>query len=309
MANQPRRVTLASLATGAVATASAVAGGAAIINQISKIEIPERNSPVSGGDLRYPDELESYKYYVTFGFKQYQRRSVFDAPYISSIGNIRLPIPANIVDQIKVNYEDVPSPLAVGAGLEYGLNGAFGPRGPVGGAIGAGVGAGIAAVAGVAGSGLINVLPGGGLIGAVGGAAAQNAPFILQPLGLAVNPFLTVLFKSPTFKRHSFSWRLSANNPKESETINEILKTFRFHMLPDMAKGGLFLTYPDICDVTFQPEDSWLYKFKPCVVEGISINFAPNGQPSFFGQTNAPTDIQFTVNLLEIEYWLRGDIV
>jgi hypothetical protein len=60
--------------------------------------------------------------------------------------------------------------------------------------------------------------------------------------------------------------------------------------------------------INLSPDDSFLYKFKPCVVESMSVNFAAGGQPSFFKNSNAPTEVQIDINFLEIEYWLKEDV-
>jgi hypothetical protein len=124
----------------------------------------------------------------------------------------------------------------------------------------------------------------------------------LQLTGLAQNPFLTVLFKQPEFKRHQFSWKLSPNNYRESNTLRDIISTIKSNMLPAMAPsaGGTLLTYPI---------EEYLYKFKPCVIESMSVNYAPAGLPSFFKRTSAPTEVTLSLSLLEIEYWLKEDIV
>lgn len=294
--------------TNIVGTGAAVVAGATAGAGLAAPPSQSNLVSTSSDNLFYPEDLESYKYYITFGFVQYQRRSILDLPFLNPKGNIRLPIPSNIVDQLRVEYrEDGLNPLA-GAGMELGLKGG----GNFGGAAGVTTAAGLAGALNstVSALGGANLGPGYSALASGLKSAGSAAPFALQPFGLAVNPFLTVLFKSPTFKRHAFSWRLSANSPKESETINNILKAFRSHMLPSAIgwTGGAILRYPDMCTVTFNPSDDWLYKFKPCVVESVSMNFAPNQQASFFNETDAPTDILFTVNLLETEYWLRENI-
>jgi hypothetical protein len=128
--------------------------------------------------------------------------------------------------------------------------------------------------------------------------------------GVAANPFLTLLFKSPTFKTHTFSWKLAPNNIEESVQLQKIVNMFRKHMLPSLANsgGGTLLSYPDIVQVNLFPNEEFLYKFKPCIVESMSVNFAPTSSPSFFKNSNAPTEVQLSINLKEIEYWLQDDV-
>jgi hypothetical protein len=82
-------------------------------------------------------------------------------------------------------------------------------------------------------------------------------------------------------------------------------------MLPGKtgAPGGTLLSYPNIANIQLFPNDTFLYKFKPCVIESMSVNFAPANTPSFFKSTNAPVEVQLSLQLKEIEYWLNEDVV
>jgi hypothetical protein len=78
-------------------------------------------------------------------------------------------------------------------------------------------------------------------------------------------------------------------------------------MLPGISNaGGVFFSYPEILQVKLFPKDEYLYRFKPCVVESVSVNYAPNG-PSFYRQSQAPTAIDFSISLQEIEIWTKAD--
>jgi hypothetical protein len=100
-------------------------------------------------------------------------------------------------------------------------------------------------------------------------------------------------------------------NESESITLNRIINTFRANMLPNQsgAIGGTLLTYPNICQASVSVNNGtyFTYVFKPAVIKNLEVNFSASGQPSFFGSTSAPTEVQITVNLQEIEYWLGSD--
>jgi hypothetical protein len=55
------------------------------------------------------------------------------------------------------------------------------------------------------------------------------------------------------------------------------------------------------------PRDRHLYKFKPCAVTDVVVHYAPSG-PSFYRDTQAPTMVVLSINLLEVEYWIRENI-
>lgn len=274
---------------------------AVIASGLSGTGIPDTMT----GDLTFPHNLPEYKYYITFDFRKWVRRPLAAAgasnPFYKAEGNLRLPIPHNMIDNQAVRWgEDGSNPI-VGALVDNIAKG----KGLSGDAqqtmreqidrritgIGGDLFAGGAAAALQAIVGQQNINQGGTL------------------LGMAINPYLTVFFQSPTFKRHVFSWRLAPNTSAESETLVNMIAKFRFHMLPkrNQYAGGTLLDYPDICFITLNPRDRMLYKFKPCVIEDLQINFAPNS-PAFFGSTEAPAEINITLNLLEIEYWLKEDV-
>jgi hypothetical protein len=118
---------------------------------------------------------------------------------------------------------------------------------------------------------------------------------------------MTMLFQSPNFKSHSFTWILAPKNAQESAMINAIILAFKFNMLPGLSGGGTagtMFSYPNIADIQLYPSNSYLYKFKPCAVKSVTADFAPNG-PSFFKDTFAPTHIGLTVEFQEIEMWTK----
>jgi hypothetical protein len=81
-------------------------------------------------------------------------------------------------------------------------------------------------------------------------------------------------------------------------------------MLPNqsVALGGTLLSYPNIVQVTVSnTNDYFRYEFRPSVIENFSVNYTPDGQPSFFGSTKAPTAVELRLELMEIEYWLSND--
>lgn len=127
--------------------------------------------------------------------------------------------------------------------------------------------------------------------------------------GTITNPLLTVLFKSPAFKKLQFEWKLAPSNESESRTINSIINTIKYNMLPSKGISGALLSYPNVVQLTIgsRSADYFSYYFKPAVIETFSVNYTPSGTPSFFGTTKAPTEVQIRLGLMEIEYWLAED--
>jgi hypothetical protein len=253
-------------------------------NQFTRIQqIGSNQGTAASGNLIFPSDLgrNNFPYWMSLSFYEYTRPSFTgtESMILNDVGTIRLPLPNAMQDQMDVVYEQEKLGTAIGGAL-----------------------ASVPSVNKFA-SGLNAVG------GAIGGAYSTAGAGALQFAGVAANPFLTVMFKQPSFKKHSFTWKLAPSNADESQRLNAIINTLRYNQLPDAALGGLLLTYPNICKIsvsTSNPE-TFTYNFKPAVIESLSINFSPAGQASFFGSTRAPTQVEIRINFLEIEFWLQRD--
>lgn len=213
---------------------------------------------------------------------------------INGGNSIKLPIPANIQDALSLNWEIQESaPLAeLGAVL--------------GGALPAGAKS-------TAEADPYN-LPAAGLKAITDAGKsfsqaklgqqfnAQNASQqALQLYGLAQNPALTVLFKHPHFKKHSFTWKLSPNNAQETQTITNIINNIKYNSRPGTTGFGAFFTYPSIAVITFSGATvGHLYTFQESVITDVIVHYAPVGVPAFHSSTSAPAIITLTVNFMEI---------
>ena len=49
----------------------------------------------------------------------------------------------------------------------------------------------------------------------------------------AQNYFLEATFTGLGFRKFSFSWKFTPKNPKEMIQVAKIIRTFKFHMLPE----------------------------------------------------------------------------
>lgn len=122
--------------------------------------------------------------------------------------------------------------------------------------------------------------------------------------GVSVNPFVFVYFDRPQFKRYSLTWTLAARNQEESDAIRDIVLKLKERSSPTI--DGLLMGYPDIVEISFAPDDIFgMLKMKQCVIEAVGVDYTPSG-PSFF-DSNAPTLVNLTLNLKEIELWEQSD--
>lgn len=250
---------------------------------------PERNINFQKkGNLQFPQDLP--KEYMRLSLDKFTFGQGFGGLTKSASGggtNIYLPMPKQMVDNHSVGY----NPQSVG-GVTGQLTNAL-----TGGSDQSGVGGDILNALAQAG-----VNAAGKFIENLTGLGATQA-FQAQA-GVAPNQFLTVMLTGPQFKKHELSWTLSPRNKKESEKIRAIIKELNNAMAPGLF--GPFFTHPMVITPSYTNENV-LYKFKPCVIENMSINYAPSGAPSFYAKTAAPDSVEIRLSLLEIEFWLTGD--
>ena len=220
-------------------------------------------------------------YYTQINFVSY-KQGLNNTQAVVPVGGILLPIPKQLNDQTVMVWSPISLTETAAA------------------VAGAAAGAAIGSVAG----------PVGGIAGALAGAftGSQLAGGVVQgintvsPLtGGTVNPFLYMLFKQPDFKEFQFRWTLAPNTPEETNTLATIIKFFKFHMLPEIS--GLLMYYPSIALVKLFPDDKFTFKLRPCAITNVIVDYTAGGGPSFFRDTGAPTVVNLTVVMKEIQIW------
>ena len=267
-----------------------------VVNGIYKGDnVPPSNGFTSNEVLVYPynlPKIDGQDFSIIFQFYQYDRPSILYPPSLKPLGAIALPIPTDMIDSTSLNYSEVKlSDPILGASLENSKK--------VANDITAGNLADAAQIAAqTVGAQMITKNVG------------DNLAPVLQMFGLAQNPFLTVLFNSPNFKTYRFTWTFIPENKTDSEKLKNILDKFRYHSLPDIMpnQSGLLLTYPDMVVPVIIP-NKYMFDMKQCVLTNVDVNYAPGGTPAFFAGSNAPNAIRLSIQLMEIEYWVKSDLL
>lgn len=145
-----------------------------------------------------------------------------------------------------------------------------------------------------------------GRVGQLVSGAANLTRLTSAVTGITVNPFVFIYFDRPQFKRYSLTWTLAARNQEESESIRNIVLKLKERSSPTIAR--FFMRYPDIINIGFYPDNVFgMLPMKKCVIESVGVDYTPSG-PSFF-DSNAPTLVNLTINLKEIELWEQNDYI
>lgn len=270
--------------------AEGVIGGAAILGARAAAELPGRTARAKEFQdlLTFPSDLD-LKHCMSIRFVKYEKRAISNRKDIITQGSIYLPIPNQLNDTTSLNYDTQSLGSMLGAFTEA-VTGTQNRGGTI--------------AEGILVEGAQRALG-----AAPGGEKILNAASAVS--GLAINPFLTVVFKNPSFKNHSFSWKFMPKNQVESDRLTKIVQTIKYHMLPGLlTSSGVIFEYPEMVLLKIYPTEKHLYNFKPCIIKSMNVNFAPSGGPSFFRSVpGAPTGIEVKIELQEIEYFTKLDFI
>jgi hypothetical protein len=235
----------------------------------------------------YPADLGKYRLQIQI--KDYSRGSILGGVTPKLFGAITFPIPNNLVDAQQLRYSEESLGIAVGTLAETakGLENFWGKVSEADRKLGSGDS--------VLGMGLEL---GSGVGGFVGNATAALKNFS----AITPNPHLVVVFDQPILKTHEFQWRFSPETRAESDRLNTILNTLKNKARP--VNLGPLLGFPAVFYLSLQPNEQYLYTFKPCIIESIAVHYSPTGVPSFFNST-APAEVELTIIFKEIEIWTQ----
>jgi hypothetical protein len=133
--------------------------------------------------------------------------------------------------------------------------------------------------------------------------AVKNTPDLLK-LGsrMLLNPQQELLFKGVDFRTFSFSYTFSPKSKKESDTVQNIIREFKGNMMPELTLGTLMYKYPAEFDIYYyfaEDLNNSVHQHTTCVLEKVSINYAPIGQFSTFSD-GSPNHITMTLEFKEL---------
>jgi len=163
-----------------------------------------------------------------------------------------------------------------------------------------------------------------GPVPGIGDNSAKAAAFLT--LGGVNNPMLELLYSSPAFRQFTFEFMFYPRDEREALEVQNILERLRFHQAPELDGGsaGLLLIPPSEFELSFyyggRPNPN-LPAIGRCVLQNISVNYAPNGWSAYemfgendprLGRTGMPTAIQLTLEFKETviltkKSMIRGD--
>lgn len=273
--------------------------------------------------LQFPADRP--KYYLSMQIANYSRQSLLQLGTLTPRETIILPLPTQLIDAQGVSYQET-SLGAFGAAVQAVTNDGsimkntidatnqLVTEGNLSGAFNKGVELLKDAAAQGKNASLAGAAQGAAGIGAnyaLGESDATRA--VAGVLGYSPNQFFTILLKGPQYKKHQFSWKFSPRNEQESRNLRLIIQKLNNYMAPGLRLSGAIFAFPQIFQLAFMPNSSYMFKFKPAVLESFTVNYAGSGIPAFYraslatNNLNAPESIEIVCSFMELEYWIAGD--
>ena len=115
------------------------------------------------------------------------------------------------------------------------------------------------------------------------------------------NPHQALLFKGVSFREFQFSFELLARSPEESDSIRQIIKTFKWGMHPGGEQDASFWSYPNTFDVyLLTPSHKYMFNISQCVLTNMEVDYGGSGAASFFKNTGAPVHINLSLSFKEL---------
>lgn len=263
---------------------------------------------VSDGPLTFPPDVGPY--FMSFSFYEYTKPLATKAPIKNRTALIHLPLPPNLVEQFQMQYDSIQMGQLVNLAQEALGNGDGSLIDAAKNMSGGDVAKALMASEGVSKS--VAGAAGGFLGGQIGAAIAQQGvDAIYQSGGFTPNPHVGLMFKGVNLRpNHTFVYKLAPKTPAESAKIREIVRQLKVRMHPATDPLNLTFNYPDLCDITINRPlgaSGEMFKFKTCFLEGMSVDYAPNGVPTFFAGTREPTEVEISLSFKEAEIFTRKD--
>ena len=127
------------------------------------------------------------------------------------------------------------------------------------------------------------------------GAAAAGTP---------INPCVEVLFTTTALREFQFDFVMVPRNEKEAETIQEIVKTLRFHSAPEVVRGGFTFVPPAEFDITFYHrgvENMHIPRINTCVLTEVEADYSAETNSWQTYRTGHPVATRLRLMFREVE--------
>ena len=128
--------------------------------------------------------------------------------------------------------------------------------------------------------------------------------------GVTVNDQMLVLFRQVGLREFSYDFFFTPKSPKEAESVQQIIRAFRFHAHPEAVLDyGLFYIAPGTFDIEFMHRGSRntkIHQVSTCVLTGYDVDYAPMGWSTHVD--GMPIQTRMSLHFTETQVVTKQDI-
>ena len=149
-------------------------------------------------------------------------------------------------------------------------------------------------------------------IGALDAMAPGFKAILFARSGKAVNNRLELIFSGLSKRSFTFNFKFLPKSYQEAKAVYNIIRRFKFHMLPEIAgdvtTSRTFIT-PDVFDIKYMmsdgKENEYINKISTCVLENMSVKYGGSVgyqafEPDEAGDT-PPVETEISLQFKELE--------
>lgn len=148
-----------------------------------------------------------------------------------------------------------------------------------------------------------------------GVTASTGQAVLAAATGASRNPHKAVLFEGTEFRNHTFQFKFSPIEARESDEIKRIIHVFKYHMHPgyaggtffgvDFSAGNHFFKNPEFFEIELSNKGMYTVNdYRTCVLKGMTVNYQPSNYPAYARSGKsipAPMEVVMNLDFQEID--------
>ena len=163
-------------------------------------------------------------------------------------------------------------------------------------------------------------------IGALDAMAPGFKAILFARSGKAVNNRLELIFSGLAKRSFTFNFKFLPKSYQEAKAVYNIIRRFKFHMLPEIAgdvtTSRTFIT-PDVFDIKYMmsdgKENEYINKISTCVLENMNVKYGGDRYQTFDpsmaeagapdGMKAPPVQTEMTLQFKELEIVTQNNVL
>lgn len=141
-----------------------------------------------------------------------------------------------------------------------------------------------------------------GALGASGSTANMASSLLQNSAKVTTNPFREVFFEAVDFRTFNFRYRFFPKSQAEADKVQNIIKTFKYHMHPELSASGYFYIYPSEFEIKYfyrDRENSKFQKISTCALTDMQVEYGGDQFSTF--RDGSPVEYTLTLTFKELE--------